>query len=87
MDYSDGSDMVIEVLCNHVCRRLPFVYDHTMYVDRGWQVSGRHCQCHRRQDRRDVGDCISRVPTQIWSTFILNMFIILRLLCREFNSL
>ena len=38
MDYSDGSDMVIEVLCNHVCRRLPFVYDHTM-----WTVVGR-CQ-------------------------------------------
>ena len=55
MDDSDGSDMVIEVLCNHVCRRLPFVYDHTT-ADRGCQVSGRHCQCHRRQDRRDVGD-------------------------------
>ena len=81
MDDSDGSDMVIEVLCNHVCRRLPFVYDHTV------QVSGRHCQCHRLQDRRDVVDCISRVPTQILSIFILNMFIILRLLCREFNSL
>ena len=38
MDDSDGSDMVIEVLCNHVCRRLPFVYDHTM-----WTVVGR-CQ-------------------------------------------
>ena len=32
MDDSDGSDMVIEVLCNHVCRRLPFVYDHTMWI-------------------------------------------------------
>ena len=32
MDDSDGSDMVIEVLCNHVCRRLPFVYDHTMWT-------------------------------------------------------
>ena len=30
MDDSDGSDMAIEILCNHVCRRLPFVYDHTM---------------------------------------------------------
>ena len=26
------------------------------HVDRGCQWSGRHCQCHRRQDRRDVGD-------------------------------
>ena len=83
MDDSDGSDMVIEVLCNHVCRRLPFVYDHTM-----WTVVVRSTlSVSRRQDRRDVGDCISRVPTQIWSTFILNMFIILRLLCREFDSL
>ena len=32
MDDFDGSDMVIEVLCNHVCRRLPFVYDHTMWT-------------------------------------------------------
>ena len=32
MGDSDGSDMVIEVLCNHVCRRLPFVYDHTMWT-------------------------------------------------------
>ena len=32
MDDSDGSDMVIEVLCNHVCRCLPFVYDHTMWT-------------------------------------------------------
>ena len=32
MDDSDGSDMVIEVLCNHVCRHLPFVYDHTMWT-------------------------------------------------------
>ena len=32
MDDSDGSDMVIEVLCNHVYRRLPFVYDHTMWT-------------------------------------------------------
>ena len=32
VDDSDASDMVIEVLCNHVCRRLPFVYDHTMWT-------------------------------------------------------
>ena len=32
MDDSDGSDMVIEILCNHVSRRLPFVYDHTMWT-------------------------------------------------------
>ena len=24
--------MVIEVLCNNVCRRLPFLYDHTMWT-------------------------------------------------------
>ena len=86
MDDSDASAMVIEVLCNHVCRHLPFVYDHTM-----WTMVVR-CQ----------GDSVSvtgiktatvlwtefpRVPTQIWSTFILNMLIILRPLCREFNSL
>ena len=80
---SDTSEIVIEVLCKHFCRRLPFVYD----VDRGFQVSGRHCQCQRRQDRRDVVDWISQVPTQIWSTFILNMCLILRPMCREFNSL
>ena len=49
---SDTSEIVIEVLCKHFYRRLPFVYD----VGRGFQVSGRHCQCHRRQDRRDVVD-------------------------------
>ena len=48
MDDSDTSDIVIEVLCNHFCRRLTFVYDHTM-----WTVVVR---CHRRQDRRDVVD-------------------------------
>ena len=32
MDDSDASDIVIEVLCNHFCRRLPFVYDHTMWT-------------------------------------------------------
>ena len=32
MDDADGSDMVIGVLCNHVCRRLPFVYDHAMWT-------------------------------------------------------
>ena len=32
MDDSDAYSMVIEVLCNHVCRRLPFVYDHTMWT-------------------------------------------------------
>ena len=32
MEDSDGSDMVIEVLGNHVCRRLPIVYDHTMWT-------------------------------------------------------
>ena len=32
MDDSDASDMVIEVLCNHFCRRLPFVYDHAMWT-------------------------------------------------------
>ena len=53
MDDSDTSDIEIEVLCNHCCRRLPFVYDH-YDVDRGCQVSGRHCQCHQRQVRRDV---------------------------------
>ena len=86
MDHSDASDISIEVFSNHFCRRLLFVYD-SYDVDRGCQVSGRHCQCHRRQDRRDVVDSISRVPTQIWSTFILNMSIIVRPLCREFNSL
>ena len=49
----------------------------------GFQVLGRHCQCHRREDHRDVVDCISRVPTQIWSTFILNMCLILRPMCRD----
>ena len=34
VDDSDGSDMVIEVLCNHVYRSLPFVYDHTMWTVR-----------------------------------------------------
>ena len=29
-NFVDDSDMVIEVLCNQFCRRLPFVYDHTM---------------------------------------------------------
>ena len=52
---SDASAIVIEVLCKHFCRRLPFVYN-SYDVDRGFQVSGRHCQCHRRQDRRNVVD-------------------------------
>ena len=67
----------------HFCR---FVYD-SFHVDSGFQVLGRHCQCHRRHDHRDVVDCISRVPTQIWSTFILNMCLIFRHMSREFNSL
>ena len=49
VDHSDASDIVIEVLCNHFCRRLPFVYDHTM-----WTMVVR-CQV----DRRDVVDRIS----------------------------
>ena len=52
---SDASDKVIEVLCKYFCRRLSFVYD-SYDVDRGFQVAGRHCQCHRRQDRRDIVD-------------------------------
>ena len=32
MDDSDASVIVIEVLCNHFCRHLPFVYDHTMWT-------------------------------------------------------
>ena len=32
MDQSDVSDILIEVLGNHFCRRLPFVYDHTMWI-------------------------------------------------------
>ena len=32
MDPSDASDILIEVLSNHFCRRLPFVYDHTMWI-------------------------------------------------------
>ena len=52
---SDASEMVIEVLCKRFCRRLPFVYN-SYDVDRGFQVSGRDCQCHRRQGRRDVVD-------------------------------
>ena len=55
MDHSDTSDISIEVFSNHFCRRLTFVYD-SYDVDRGCQVSGRHCQCHRRQDRCDVVD-------------------------------
>ena len=51
----DASEIVIEVLCKYFCRRLPFVYD-SYDVDRGFQVSGRHCQCHRRQDRRNIVD-------------------------------
>ena len=52
---SDASEIVIEVLCKHFCRHLPFVYD-SYYVDRGLPGSCRHCQCHRHQDRRDVLD-------------------------------
>ena len=52
---SDVSEIVIEVLCKHFCRRLPFV-DDSYDVDRGFQVSGRHCQCHRRQNSRDAVD-------------------------------
>ena len=78
MKDSDGSEIVIEVLCKHSCRRLPFVYD-SYDVDCGFQVSGRHSQCHRR----DFVDWISRVPTQIWSTIILNMCLILRPICVE----
>ena len=52
---SDTSEIVIEVLCKHFRRRLPFVYG-SYDVDRGFQVSCRHCQCHRRQDCRDVVD-------------------------------
>ena len=55
-DDSDASDIVIEVLCNHFCGRLSFVYDHTMWTAVVRPVSGRHCQCPRRQDRRDVVD-------------------------------
>ena len=85
------ANVAVLVLCRpkHFCRRLQFVYD-SYDVDRGFQVSGRHCQCHRRQGRRDVVDWISRVPTHnlIWSTFILNMCLILRpVTCRELNSL
>ena len=86
MKDSDASEIVIEVLCKHFGSRLPFVYD-SFDVDRGFQVSGRHSQCHWRQDHRDVVVCISRVPTQIWPTFILNMCLIVRPMCREFNSL
>ena len=32
MDHSDASDILIEVLSNYFCRRLPFVYDHTMWI-------------------------------------------------------
>ena len=32
MDHSDASDILIEVLSNNFCRRLPFVYDHTMWI-------------------------------------------------------
>ena len=32
MDQSDVSDILIEVLSKHFCRRLPFVYDHTMWT-------------------------------------------------------
>ena len=32
MDHSDASDISIEVFSNHFCRRLPFVYDHTMWI-------------------------------------------------------
>ena len=78
MKDSDGSEIVIEVICKHFCRRLPFVYD-SYDADCGFQVSGRHCQCHRR----DFVDLISRVPTQIWSTIILNMCLILRPICVE----
>ena len=86
MDDSDASDIVIEVLCNHFCRRLPFVYDHTT------RTVVVRCQV----DTVSVTGVktgamlwteFPRVPTQIWSTFILNMCIILRPLCREFNSL
>ena len=31
MDNSDASDILIEALSNHFCRRLPFVYDPTMW--------------------------------------------------------
>ena len=84
MDHSDASDISIEVFSNHF---LPTFAVCLRFIRCGSWLSGRHCQCHRRQDRRDVVDSISLVPTQIWSTFILNMSIILRPLCREFNSL
>ena len=58
MKDSDTSEIVIEVLCKHFCSRLPFVYD-SFDVDRGFHVSGRHSQCHWRQDHRDVVVCIS----------------------------
>ena len=32
MDHSDASDISIEVFSNHFCRRLPFVYDRTMWT-------------------------------------------------------
>ena len=45
MNDSDASDIVIEVLRNNLCRRLPFVYNHTMWtVVVRCQVSGFRCQ-------------------------------------------
>ena len=52
VDNSDASDMVIEVLCNHFCRRLRLF----TIIRCGPWLSGGHCRCHRRQDRRDVVD-------------------------------
>ena len=86
VDDSDRSDMVIEVLCNQVCRRLPFVYDHTIWtVVVSFQVD--IVSVTGAKTAVMLWTEFPRVPAQIWSTFILNMFIILRPLCREFNSL
>ena len=79
MDHSDASDVLIEVLSKHFCQRLPFVYDHTMWI---------------------VVVSVTGIKTaaMLWTefpefrhkygtSFTLNMSIILRPLCREFNSL
>ena len=82
MNDSDASAIVIEVLCTNFCRRLPVVYDHTM-----WTVVVR-CQVNT------VSVTGVKTAAMLWTEFpeirhkyILHMCIILRPLCREFNSL
>ena len=81
MDDSDASVIVIEVPCNHFCRHLPFVYDHTM-----WTVDVRSTLSPASRPSRCCGLNFPSSDTNMVN-YDIEYVIILRPLCREFNSL